>query len=69
MRNPSTTLQLQFLAMDFLNEARKDPSTRPLTYQHHIKNAYRQGLTVPAIAAGLGRPVSFVESLLTDGGI
>lgn len=69
MRNPPTMFQLQFLAMDFLNEARNDPATRPHTYQHHVRNAYKQGLTVPAIAAALGRPVSFIEGLLADGGV
>lgn len=66
---PSQPSTLQLIAMDLLIEARKDPKTRPHTFQHHINNARRAGLTTLEIAAGLGRPVSFVEALVADGGV
>jgi hypothetical protein len=65
---PSQPSTLQLIAMDLLIAARKDPQTRPHTFQHHINNARRAGLTMPEIAAGLGRPVSFVERILANGG-
>lgn len=62
------SIQRQFLAMDFLNIAR-DRGARPHTVRSYVLAAREEGLTAPQIAAGLGRPVSFVESLLANGGV
>lgn len=62
------SIQRQFLAMDFLNFAR-DRGARPHTVRSYVFAARGEGLTTPEIAAGLGRSISFVEDLLTNGGI
>jgi hypothetical protein len=69
MNNRHSSIDRQFKAMDFLNMARNDPSTLPHTFKSYIISARREGLSTPAIAAGLGRPVSFVEALFADGGV
>lgn len=62
------SIERQFLAMDFLNIA-KERGARPHTVRSYVLAAHGEGLTAPQIAAGLGRPVSFVESLLADSGV
>lgn len=67
MQKPPS-IQRQFLAMDFLNLA-QHPSTRPHAFKSYVSAARRTGLSLPEIAAGLRRPISFVEGILADGGV
>lgn len=65
--NCASPSRRQFIAMDFLIQARQDPTTRPRTLMAYVRAAEATGLSTDEIAAGAGRTLQEVGTILAMG--